>query len=246
MDDNYGFFKYITGDSKIHKMNSKMKIICFLLSIFLSVLINDYISLAVVSCYYLFIAFLTKINIKIYVKNILLLWPIYLLLYILAVILTFNGILALLIILKFILIILSFLILTCTTSLSEIAWGFECLLIKLKKIKVPVSKISLRIAFSIKFIYTLFEQYKNVKKSMAYRGVNIRKNRLFMMFKLFFPVTNLTINLSRRTISSMKLRFYGASKKRTNYHEYKATKFDKILIFINIVLIYAIVWIGFL
>ena len=44
----------------------------------------------------------------------------------------------------------------------------------------------------------------------------------------------------------MKLRFYGASKKRTNYHEYKVTKFDKILIFINIVLIYAIVWIGFL
>ena len=164
MDDNYGFFKYITGDSKIHKMNSKMKIICFLLSIVLSVLVNDYISLAVVACYYLFIVFSTKINIKIYIKNLLLLWPIYLLLYILAVLLTFNGILSLLIILKFILIILSFLILTCTTSLSEIAWGFECLLIKLKKIKVPVSKISLRIAFSIKFISTLFEQYKNVKK----------------------------------------------------------------------------------
>ena len=32
--NNIPYFRYITGDSKVHKMNSKMKMLWFLISIF--------------------------------------------------------------------------------------------------------------------------------------------------------------------------------------------------------------------
>jgi energy-coupling factor transporter transmembrane protein EcfT len=43
---------------------------------------------------------------------------------------------------------------------------------------------------------------------------------------------------------AMKLRFYGNSKRRTNYHENKVTKFDKVLVIIPIILMYIVIWLG--
>ena len=135
------------------------------------------------------------------------------------------------------------LILTFTTSLSEIAWGFECAFACLKKINFPVSKASLKIAMDIKFISTIFEESKVVRKSMAYRGVSYNKNKLQSFKKMIVPVISLSYKLSRRMVKIMKLRFYG-NKKRTNYHENKVTKFDKILVFSPVILIYVVIWLG--
>lgn len=244
MNSKYPFFKYVTGNSKIHNLNSKMKILWFLLSILISLLIIDYISLLIFSLYLIFIMLNTKISLTAYISNSILLWPIYIIILFFASLLTLDITIGFLMVCKFILIINLFLILTFTTSLSEIAWGFECLFLKLKKLKIPVSKISLRIALGIKFVATLFEQFKTIRKSMAYRGVPYYSNRLKTIRKMFMPVVNLSIKLSKRRITAMKIRFYGSSKKRTNYHENKVTTYDKILIFSNFVIIYIVIWLG--
>ena len=139
-----------------------------------------------------------------------------------------------------------FIIITFTTSLSEIAWGFECLLEKLKKIKVPVTKIALRVAFSIKFLAMFFEQIKTIRKSMAYRGIPYKKGIVSSFTKMIIPSARLSYNLSKRTIVAMKLRFYGYAEKRTNYHENKKTNFDTALIVCNLVFVYIILWLGWL
>ena len=61
MNNRQQFFKYITGNSKIHLMNSKMKILWFILMSLLIFIINDYISLAIVSSFLLFIMVMWKI-----------------------------------------------------------------------------------------------------------------------------------------------------------------------------------------
>ena len=244
--NNYSFFKYITGDSKIHLLNSKFKILLVIINIISILVINNYNAALVMLCYLLIICFMSKIKLSTYIENILVLWPLYIIIGAVLYLINFNVLYSILIVVKIIFIIWIFLILTNTTSLSEIAWGIETLFIKLKKIKFPVSKVALRVAMGIKFISTMFEQSREIRKSMAYRGIPYNSKGLLAVRKMTIPLIALSYKLSRRMVKIMKLRFYGSSKQRTNYHDNKVTKIDKILIFVSIVIFYAILWIGWL
>ena len=242
--NNYSFFKYITADSKIHLLNSKMKILLTIINIISILLIRNYPSLLVMFLFLFIVCIISKIGITRYFDNVMVLWPIYVLIGLISVVLTFNFLFSILLATKIMLIILVFLILTNTTSLSEIAWGIETLFSKLKIVKFPVSKIALRIAMHIKFIATMFEQSQEIRKSMAYRGVPYNSMGLLAVKKMTVPVVSLSYKLSRRMVKIMKLRFYGSSDKRTNYHDNKVTKNDKLLVFVSLVICYIILWLG--
>lgn len=81
---------------------------------------------------------------------------------------------------------------------------------------------------------------------MAYRGVPYNTNPYKIFKNMFIPVIMVSYKLSARKIASMKLRFYGYSNKRTNYHENKTTKFDKILIITSMVLVYITISLGWI
>lgn len=235
-NSNYPFFKFITGDSKVHKMNSKSKILMLIL-IDLSILLSfDYISLSLIGFLLLYIMFSSKISIDGYIINILKVWPLYVLGFVLGYLFTFSSLIGLCIGIKLIYFILTNLILTFTTSLSEIAWGIETLFEKLKQIKVPVSKISLRVALALKLISTTFEQVKSIRKSMAYRGLKYSDTK--SLNKILIPSISVSIKHVKKVSHAMKLRFYGKSNRRTNYHEFKKTSFDKKLIFLSSLIIY--------
>lgn len=244
--DNYSFFKYIPKESKVHMMNSKMKVAWFLLSILVSLVILDYFSLLVFSLFVIYITSKTKIEFDVYASNVLILWPIYCVVFLISFLITFDLLLSFLVVFKLMLIVILFLILTFTTSLSEIAWGFECLFAPLKKVGFPVSNTSLFIALSIKFFSNLFDQAREVRKSMAYRGIPYKKNKILSLKKMAIPIIRLSYKLSLRTIAAMKLRFYGYGKKRTNYHENKVTKFDKSLMLMDTILLYVVIWMGWM
>lgn len=246
MKNNHQFFRYLTGNSKVHLMNSKMKIIWFLILLINIAISRDLLSLTLCFLFLAFIILKSKINMNTYGYNVLKIYPIYIFVFIVSFIINYSVLNCFFGVLKVILITLLILILTFTTSLSEIAWGIECVLRPLEKIGISVSNFSLRIAFSIKFISTLLEKFYEVRKSMAYRGLAYNKNKLGSFKKMIVPSINLSYKLSCRTITAMKLRFYGYSKKRTNYHENKVTNFDKILIFIDIILLYVVIWLGWL
>lgn len=243
MNNNYPFFKYISGDSKVHKMNSKYKILFILFMFILLAITRDIISLLILSVYVLFFISKTNINIKYYIYNTIRVYFVFLLTFIFVFLLKLDILYALFVSYKVMLAVLLMLALTFTTSLSEIAWGIECLFSKLKKIKIPVSKIALKIAMYIKFVSTVFEQMINIRKSMAYRGVAYT-SKITALKNMIIPVLTLSYKSSKRIISSMKLRFYGYSKNRTNYNENKTTKFDKCLIIIECVMLYFIIWLG--
>lgn len=242
--NNISLFKYITGNSKIHVMSSKYKIAYFLLSLIIIVALNDLLSISLFSLLTLYLMYKTKIEFRQYFYNVLVLSPLHLFIIAIIVALTFNLYTGLLVLYKLIMATISFLILTFTTSLSEIAWGFECLFKKLKDIKFPVSKTALNIALSIKFFSTMFDQIKTIRKSMAYRGVPYNKKYHKTIKNMIIPVISLSLKLSRRMVAAMKLRFYGYSYNRTNYRGNKVTKFDKVIIFCEFVIIYLSIWLG--
>ena len=82
MTNKYPFFRYVPSSSKVHLMNSKMKIIWFLLTLISLLLINDLVSLGILSAFLLIIIGLSKIDVRAYVSNALLVWPLYLTLFI--------------------------------------------------------------------------------------------------------------------------------------------------------------------
>ena len=104
--------------------------------------------------------------------------------------------------------------------------------------------MALNIAFSIKFVSTLFEQARTIRKSMAYRGIPYGKKHNKTLKNMLIPVITLSLKLSRRMIAAMKLRFYGYSKNRTNYRGNKVTGFDKFIIFVEFAIIYLSIWLG--
>lgn len=245
MENKYPFFKYIVGESNIHLMNSKMKIVWFLLTLLSILLLNDYASSLIILLFLLFIISKTKISLDAYATNLIVIWPVYIVFILVSFLITKNVSLSVLIGLKIFFVFVILLILTFTTSLSEIAWGFECLFNRLKKIHIPVSKLALKIALGIKFISTLFEQFRIVRKSMAYRGVPYKNGNPIKSIKtMIMPAIRLSYKLSSRKGAAMRLRFYGNSKRRTNYHENKVTNGDKTLVLSCFILIYIVIWLG--
>ena len=243
MRDKYPFFNYVTGNSKVHNMNSKYKVLFIIIYILLLILLRDKYSTMLISLLTLFVLYKTKINLLAYIYNAFRVWIVYVISFIISFIFSLDVLFSIFITYKVFLIIIILLFLTFTTSLSEIAWGIECLFSKLKKINIPVSKIALRIAMDIKFVSTLFLQASTIRKSMAYRGVSYH-NHTKALRSMIIPVITLSYKLSRRMQAAMKLRFYGYSKRRTNYHENKTTSFDKVLIVLEFVLLYVIIWLG--
>ncbi len=227
-------------------MSSKLKILLFLILIINIIFIKDIISLLLTLVMIIFLMFESKIKLSQYIKNAYEVWPLYIIVFILSVGVSFSLVVGIYSFIKSIFIILLFLILTFTTSLSEIAWGFEKLFEKLKKFKVPVAKFALGISMMIKFIASLSSRYKAIRKSMAYRGVAYRGNFLTTFRKMTVPVISISLKETKRTASSMRLRFYGYVKNRTNYHGFKETRFDKALIFVSLILIYVNVSLGWI
>lgn len=246
MYNHYPFFKYVSGNSKIHVMSSKLKILLFLVLIINVIFIKDLISLLLMLVMIMFLIFASKINPNQYIKNAYEVWPLYIINFIISVAVSFSITVGIFTFVKSIFIILLFLILTFTTSLSEIAWGFEKLFEKLKKFKVPVAKIALSISMTIKFIANLSSRYKLIRKSMAYRGVAYHGNFITTFKKMTIPVISISLKETKRTVLSMRLRFYGYVKNRTNYNGFKETRFDKCLIFISLVLVYINISLGWI
>lgn len=240
--NKYPFFAYKSGDSKVHMMNSKYKILWVIISILLCFMIKDNISLLIFSLSILFMIINTNISIEAYLANIFKVWYLFLIVFGICFGLSFDLYFSVFVSVKVLLFVLILLILTFTTSLSEIAWGIECLFSRLKKFKIPVSKIALTVALYIKFISTLFDQYENIRKSMAYRGIPYHRKRN----KIIIPVIFLSYRLSKRMISAMKMRMYGYSNRRTNYHENKKTNFDKLVVFPLFAIIYIALWLGWI
>ena len=200
MYNYYPFFKYVSGNSKIHVMSSKLKILLFLILIINVIFINDVISLLLMLVMILFLISISNIKPNHYINNAYEVWPLYIISFIISMAISFSITAGIFSFVKSIFIILLFLILTFTTSLSEIAWGFEKLFERLKKIKVPVAKIALSISMLIKFIASLSSRYKSIRKSMAYRGVAYHGNFITTFRKITITVISISIKETKITV----------------------------------------------
>jgi len=228
--------KYIPIDSKIHKMNSISKIICLLLFLIL-LLFDDIILLILLTVLCFVMMLLSKVQIKLYLKSISGLKPLIIFIIIITLLFESSWYLAITSTVKIILGVIYTMILTYTTSKSEITYGFEQVFKPLSLLKIPVKKMSLSLTLALRFIPTIFEQTEKIMKSQASRGIDFRhtniKGKVIAISSMIVPMFILSFKKANVVADVMEVRLYSLNAKRTNYRFSKWSSFDE-----NIVLIH--------
>ena len=110
-------------------------------------------------------------------------------------------------------------LLTYTTSPLSITDGLEMLLSPLKKLKVPVYELSLMMSIALRFIPTLIEETDRIMSAQKARGADLETGSLLQRAKALLPLLiPLFVSAFRRAdelATAMECRCYNGGQGRT-------------------------------
>lgn len=244
MFNKYNIGNYYLKDSIIHKLNPVFKIISLLLSIISTIAANSLIDFIIIFIYIFIIMLISKIEFKIYLKNINTLKVFIIFILIINFIFTVNIIESIYMILKIIYLIILSAILTLTTPPTEITYGLEKILRIFNKI-LPVGSIALTITLALRFIPMITMQSERIIKASSLRGVDFNENiksKLLAISNMFIPMIYLSLKKADSLADIMEVRLYNYGISRTNYRLNKWKISDSILLILNVVILIIVIW----
>ena len=127
-------------------------------------------------------------------------------------------------------------LLTYTTSPIALTDGLESLLSPLKHIRVPVHELAMMMSIALRFIPTLIEETDKIISAQKARGADFESGNLFRRAKALVPILiPLFISAFRRAdelATAMECRCYHGGKGRTKMKQlrYRAGDFIALLI----------------
>ena len=233
--------QYFPGDTVIHKLDPRTKlilVIVFIVALFLAV---DWISYAV-----MFLVLAGSIAISgVPVKSILRgMKPVVFILIFTAVLnlfytpgehvlfqvwiltVTLEGVQnAFFMVIRILMLIAGTFLLTYTTSPILLTDGLESLLGPLKKIKVPVHELAMMMSIALRFIPTLIEETDKIMSAQRARGADFESGNLVQRAKALIPLlVPLFISAFRRAEElavAMECRCYHGGEGRTRLRQLK-------------------------
>lgn len=232
--------QFFPGNSVIHKLDPRMKLILVVFYIVILFVMKSALSYLLATMFTLTLMILSKISFKTYFKG---LKPLLIIVIITGIInlfygkgdplvqfwvfkITADGILnASKMILRIALLVISTAMLTYTTSPVLLTGGLEQLLSPLKVIKVPVHEFSMMITIALRFIPTLTEETDKIISAQKARGADFESGNLLKRVKAIAPIIiPLFISSFRRADElavAMECRCYtGDGKNRTRLTKY--------------------------
>lgn len=232
--------QFFPGNSVIHKLDPRMKLILVVFYIVILFVMKSALSYLLATMFTLTLMILSKISFKTYFKG---LKPLLIIVIITGIInlfygkgdplvqfwvfkITADGILnASKMILRIALLVISTAMLTYTTSPVLLTGGLEQLLSPLKVIKVPVHEFSMMITIALRFIPTLTDETDKIISAQKARGADFESGNLLKRVKAIVPIIiPLFISSFRRADElavAMECRCYtGDGKNRTRLTKY--------------------------
>lgn len=227
--------QYVPGDSLVHKLDPRTKLLSSVWFIMLIFLANGFLSYGLLASVVLAAAYISEIPISYYING---LKPLTFLILITVVLqllfsqgdtvlfqlgwiqITQEGLInAVKIIIRFVLIIFMSTILTLTTTPLEIADGIESLLNPLKRFKVPVQEIALVLSIALRFVPTLMQETEKIMDAQKSRGVEFDVGSLVERMKkivpLLIPLFISSIDRADELATAMTARGYHGGDHRT-------------------------------
>ena len=121
-------------------------------------------------------------------------------------------------------------VLTLTTSPMHLTDGLERLLRPLQRFKFPAHELAMMMTIALRFIPTLLEETDKIQKAQMARGADFESGNLLMRAKAMIPLlVPLFVSAFRRAndlAMAMEARCYRGGDHRTRLRELKYTKLD--------------------
>ena len=128
---------------------------------------------------------------------------------------------ALIIFIRFVLIIFFSTLLTLTTTPLSLADGIESGLAPLKRLKVPVHEIGLMLSMSLRFVPTLMDDTTRIMNAQRARGVDFNEGNLIQKVKsvipILIPLFASSFKRADALATAMEARGYQGGEGRTKY-----------------------------
>ncbi|SHK48187.1 energy-coupling factor transport system permease protein [Hathewaya proteolytica DSM 3090] len=246
--------QYIPGDTLVHKLDPRVKIMGTLLFMILLFFVKKFWVFGVIAIVLASIVGISKIRPKYIYRG---LKPIFILLIFTAILNVFmtkggdlilklgfleiytEGVsIALFMAVRLVLLIVSTSILTLTTSPIQLTDGLEKLLNPLKKVKFPAHELAMIITIALRFIPTLLDETDKIMKAQMSRGADFKSGNIVKRAKSLLPILiPLFINSFKRADElgvAMEARCYRGGAGRTRMKVLKFETRDYVSIIVGI------------
>lgn len=237
--------QYYPGDSIIHKLDPRTKIICTLIFITAVFLAKTYVAYGVLAAFVLTVILFSRLPISLIVKGVKPLWIIILLTVLIHFFTTKGEIIfswwllsitkegldqGLMMAMRLVCLIVVSSLLTYTTSPIVLTDGIERLLRPFKKIGVPAHELAMMMTIALRFIPTLLEETDKIMKAQMSRGADFTSGNILTKAKNLVPLlVPLFISAFRRAddlATAMEARCYRGGEGRTRMHQLQLTRLD--------------------
>lgn len=248
--------QYFPGNSVIHKMDSRMKIVLTIALIVAIFVCKSVFSLLTVILAGFLLVLISKIPVKTVVKSIK---PLAIIIVITSILnlfygdgeplvqlgrlkITQNGIMtAVFMAVRIILLVVISSLLTYTTSPTELTDGLERLMKPLRIFRIDIHSVSMTMTIALRFIPTLIEEIEKIMSAQKSRGADMESGGLIRRAKALIPVLiPLFVSAFRRANElayAMECRCYRGGEGRTKMKVMKLAVRDYVSLLIVVVLI---------
>lgn len=249
------FGRYIPGDSIVHRIDARAKLVFVFLFIAIVFLANNWITYGLLIAFTLTIVAVSGIRFYFIVSG---LKPVLFLLVFTFLLHTFftkegtvlldlgfteiytGGVIqGVFIAIRFFVLVVMTTILTLTTTPISITDALELLLNPLKKIKLPVHELALMMSISLRFIPTLMDETDKIMKAQMARGSDMTtgpfKERMKAVVPLLIPLFVSAFKRAEDLATAMEVRGYKGGEGRTRYRQLDWNLRDTVVILLLLV-----------
>lgn len=244
------FGRYIPGDSLIHRLDPRAKLVASFYFIGIIFLANNWQSYLFLAVFTLFAVFLSKISLSFFLRGVRpLIWLI-IFTVALQMLFTRGGTLywswgvfslssygiqnGLFIFCRFVLIIFMSTLLTLTTPPLSMSDAIESLLNPLKRFHLPVHEIALMLSIALRFVPTLMDETEKIMNAQRARGVDFNDGNLIQKVKaivpLLIPLFVSSFNRAEDLATAMEARGYRGGEGRSKYRKLKWANRDTLVL----------------
>lgn len=265
MSRDVSFGQYYPGESFVHKLDPRTKLLMVIAYIVGVFLVKDLWGFIPVGVFLLAAILVSRVPLKSILKSLKAVLLIVILTAILNVLfykegqvlwswwrisITVEGLLtALRLALRLVLLVLGTTLLTLTTTPMNLTDGMESLMKPLKYIRVPVHDIALIMSIALRFIPILMEEVDKIMLAQKARGAAFDNGNIFKRAKALLPILiPLFVSALRRAEElalALDARCYNATPNRTKMKRLRFGYRDLIAALLTAVLIVLIVAVNF-
>ena len=256
--------QYFPGNSPVHRLDPRTKLLILIVYIVALFMAGDWISYGVVFLFLAAVVAISRIPLRSLVRG---MKPLVVILLFTAVLnlfftggkqvlvefwgiqITMEGVMrAIFMVLRILMLISGTFLLTYTTSPIALTDGLESLLGPLKKIKVPVHELAMMMCIALRFVPTLIEETDKIMSAQKARGADFENGNLIRRVKALVPVlVPLFISSFRRAdelATAMECRCYHGGEGRTKMKLLRYKRRDYLAFLVGALLLSAVIVLG--